>query len=130
MAKTQFTHTTHSISPRRLLGALLALSVAFILLTSVASVAQKYFGIKRHIRELTAEQQTLEAKHGVLAKQNAYLATPEGTEYILREKYNVVKPGEGIVVIVNPEPVLPPERPSNVARWWHAIVDSLGLGKK
>jgi cell division protein FtsB len=130
MAKTQFTEKKHQLSPKDSLGALVALVVAFLLLASVITVAQKYFTIKKHIRELSAEQKILKEKKESLNTMNAFLSTPEGTEKILREKYNVVKPGEGIVVVVDPEITLPQQPASRVSRWWHALVEMLGIGTK
>ncbi len=130
MAKTQFTEKKQRLSYKRLLGALIALVLAFLLLTSVVSVASKYFAIKRHIKELNQEQATLAAKHESLEKKNAYLATPAGQEQALRDKYNVVKPGEGMIVIVPPDVSREPEdKPSAVSRWWSAIIAGLGIGR-
>lgn len=128
MAKTQF--TTHRISPKNLLGLLVALIVAFLLMLSVISVATKYFGIRRHIKDLTLEQAELQKKHESIAEKNAYLATPEGTEEILREKYNVIKPGEGIVVVVDPAPAVLPASDTGPKHWWQAILAGLGLHRK
>ncbi len=130
MAKTQFTEKHHHVSPRRLLGLVVALIVLFLLLTSVINIMQKYFTTRRHIRELTEERQELQQKQKALAKTNAYLATPDGTEQALREKYNVVKPGEGIVLIVDAEATKTPPETSRVTRWWHAILEGLGIRKR
>lgn len=130
MAKTQFTEKKQQLSPKRILGALLALVVVFILLTSVISVAGKYVGIKTHIKELTQEHATLAQKHETLSKTNAYLETPQGQEQALRDKYNVVKPGEGMIIVVPADVVVESEnRPSAVSRWWKAIISGLGVGK-
>lgn len=131
MAKTQFTEKKPRLSYKRLLAALLALVLAFILLTSVISVAGKYIAIRRHIRELKGEQATLAAKSDVLTKKNAYLATTEGQEQALRDKYNVVKPGEGMIVIVPPDMVPGAAKGSSTAsRWWSAIIHGLGIHKR
>lgn len=128
MAKTQFSN--HTISPKSLLGLIVALIVAFLLLLSVISVAEKYFGIRRHISELTTEQAQLQEKHERIAEKNKYLATSEGTEEILREKYNVIKPGEGIVVVVDPSVSAPPSSDTTPTHWWQAILAGLGLRRK
>lgn len=129
MAKTQFIQKKQQFSYKRLLGALVALVVAFLLLASVINVAEKYIATRSHIRDLTLQQQTLLQKQDALAKTNAYIATPEGTEEILRQKYNVVKPGEGMIVIDDTPPALPaPE--SKVARWWKAILAGLGIERE
>lgn len=128
MAKTQFTQAKHTISPKRLLRAIIALIVAFILVNSVVSLVQKYIGIRRHIRDLASEKEELEYKHAQLQRTNDLLTTDAGAERVLREKYNVVKPGEGVIVVVQPTSVPTPERGSRVSRWWQAIVGGLGWG--
>ena len=89
MAKTQFTTQAKQLSPKKLLGAIVALVAAFLLGTSVFSVAGKYIAIRGHIRELEQEQAVLSQKHASLVKTNAYLATADGEEQILRNKHNV-----------------------------------------
>jgi cell division protein FtsB len=129
MAKTQFTHYRLIVSPKRILGVIIALVAAFLLLISVINVAQKYFTIRKHISELSLEQQTLMQKHKSLSKMNAFMTTLEGQEQMLRNKYNVVKPGEG-VIIVDPQPVISPPPHSRSARWWNAVQAGLGINNK
>ena len=127
MKKTQLSFTR--ISPKSLLGLIVALIVAFLLLLSVINVAGKYFGIRTHIKELTAEKAELEQKHEQFEAKNAYLKTDEGMEQVLREKYNVTKPGEGIVVVVEPTPIVPPTPEHTGPKWWQAILRGLGFYK-
>ncbi len=130
MAKTQFTKTKQHLSPKRLLAALVALVAVFLLLTSVVSVAQKYFATRRHIKELEQEKLALEEKQQSLKEMNDYLATSAGTEQVLRQKYNVVKPGEGIIVVADTDTTVPQvEHRSTVRRWWDAILSGLGVKK-
>ena len=128
MAKTQFTQPKHTISPKRLLRAIIALIVVFVLVNSVISLAQKYIGIRRHIRDLAHEKKALEQKYQDLERTNDSLATDAGAERVLRKKYNVVKPGEGIIVVVESPTAPEPERGSRVSRWWQAILGGLGWG--
>lgn len=128
MAKTQFTPPKQRFSHRRILGALVALTVTFLLLTSVVNIAGKYFAIRRHIKELSQEQLELKKKQATLAATNTYIATPEGQEQVLREKYGVVRPGEGMIVVAA-EPITTEQtsRPSIVVRWWRGIIRGLGM---
>ena len=131
MTKAQLPSKSHPISPRRVLAVLVALLVFFLLLTSVINLFEKYRGLKAERAELYKEQAAIARKKDSLKTTNAYLETDEGREQALREKYNLVKPGEGIIVITTP----PPEKPvleerSRVGRWWDAIVHGLGFGKE
>ncbi len=128
MAKTQFNRI--AVSPKRVLAALASLVVGFILLVAVVDVAQKYFGIKRHINELAREQEALQAKQEALVRTNDYLATKEGQEQALRDKYNIVKPGEGMIVVSGGELPAEVKKSSIAVRWWHAILRGLGIKKE
>ena len=133
MPKTQLRQRTSArISPKRILGLLVALLAAFLLLTSVVGLGQKYFGIRRHIRDLKNEQANLSAKEKALSAKNAYISTPEGQEEELRTRYNLVKPGEGMIVITTPdEPVVVNTAPKGnvVSRLWDSILHGLGIRK-
>ncbi len=127
MAKTQF--QGQKLSPKKVLGAMAALFIAFLLLTSVINVAQKYFAIKKHIKELSTEHKQLQQKNENLAKTNNYLATDEGEEQALREKYNIVRPGEGMIIVAGPVSTDTENKRSNVSRFWDAILNGLGIKK-
>jgi cell division protein FtsB len=131
MPKTQLSQRQQRTSPKRVLGAALALIVAFLLLASVVSLAQKYISIRSRVRGLKEEERTLMVKQEQMRKTNAYLNTPEGQEHLLREKYGVVRPGEGVVMIT--ESTLTPntEAPkSRVGKWWDSLVRGLGFRKE
>ncbi|HEY0980155.1 MAG TPA: hypothetical protein VGE18_01975 [Candidatus Paceibacterota bacterium] len=124
-------HSKQKISYKRLLGALVALIAFFMLLTSVIGLAEKYFAIKGRTRELKTKQAKLEEKELALMEQNSYLETPDGQQQSLRAKFNVVKPGEEMIIItapVVPEPV-PVKEQSRIGHWWEAILRGLGFKK-
>ena len=127
MAKKQF--TIHTLSPRRVLAFLASIIVFFLLLASVVNLTQKYISVKRRIGELQTQQTTLKTKAATLGTVNAYLNTPEGKEQALRDKYNLVKPGEEVIVIT-PNPT-PPEAPprSRIWRFWDGILHGLAIRK-
>lgn len=132
MQKTQLNQNKHQkVSPKRVLGALVALVVFFLLLTSVIGLAEKHFAIKARIRELDAEQANLEAKKANLETMTNRLETPDGQEYVLREKYNLVRPGEQMIIVTKQDKVAGPEenqRP-RVLRWWDSLLHGLGIKK-
>ncbi|MFZ4500557.1 MAG: hypothetical protein ACOYMZ_03675 [Minisyncoccia bacterium] len=122
-------HPHSKLSYKRLLGALIALIAFFMLLTSVIGLAEKYFAIKGRTRELKEKQIKLEQKELALMQENAYLETPDGQQQSLRAKFNVVQPGEEMIIITGPlvaEPV-PLEKQSRFSHWWEVIVRGLGL---
>ncbi len=127
MAKTQFTQKGQSISPKRVLGAVVALTLGFLLLVSVGNVAQKYFTLRTDIQNLTKEKEALQEKQRTLTATNQYIATPEGTEQALREKYNVVKPGEEMIIVTDQNADQTSPQQSRTARWWNAILQGLGI---
>lgn len=129
MAKTQFTKTKKSISPKRALAVLLAVFVTFILFSAVINVAQKYFAIKRHMKDLTVEHESLKQKHDDLKTKNDYLATTEGQEEALREKFNIIKAGEGMIVVASNNTANVVEHKSSISRFWDSIIGGLGFGK-
>ncbi|MEI7777075.1 MAG: hypothetical protein WCI52_00475 [bacterium] len=49
----------------------------------------------------------LQARHDLLGQQVSHLETSEGQDEAIREKYQVEKPGEQVVVIVNATSGLP-----------------------
>jgi len=109
---------------------MLALLIFFLLLTSVIRLGQKYFALRARSTDLTEQQAALQQKSTSLAATNAYLATPEGTEQSLRERYNYVKPGEGMIII-SPDQTAPPPppAPTGIAAWWNDLLHGLGLRK-
>jgi cell division protein FtsB len=129
MPKTQFTQQS-GLSMRRLIRALVALLILFLLLTSVISLAEKHIAIKRRIKELEEEKMTLQDKQVTLTRMNERLSTPEGQEEAIRDKYNLVRPGEGMVIITEKtEPEPKAAQKGVVSRWWDAIVRGLGFQK-
>ncbi len=89
--------------PSPLLLAILLLGF-LLLLSSVISLVRKQIGIKRSIELLKIEQAALVTKQENLTETIEYLSTTDGKEQVLRDKYRLVKPGEGLVVITEPLP--------------------------
>lgn len=131
MPKTQFPHTHSKLSYKRLLGTGIALLAFFVLLTSVIGLAEKYIALQRRTKDLKKQQAALVQKEQALMEQNAYLETPEGKAQLLRAKYNVVQPGEEMIVITAiPEPDLPPAKEqSRFGHWWDSLIRGLGFGQ-
>ena len=130
MQKTQFHQGSHKKNtPKHILRLGIALVAVFLILTSVINLAEKHFALQGRIEDLKNEQYELEHKKNALTQTNEYLQTPEGIERALREKYNLVKPGEEIIIITT-DSSLPSESAakSRIGRWWEAILHGLGIG--
>ena len=94
---------TVTVSGRRIVLFIAASVLFFILLSSVINLMKKYRDIRQKLSELQSEQATVAAKQAVLTQQNEFLTTPEGEERILRDKYDVVRPGEGVIIVTEPD---------------------------
>jgi cell division protein FtsB len=131
MAKKQFSESrTYAIPPKRILGTAISLVVFFLLLASVIRLAGKYFDLRTRNKELNTSHAELVQKEASLSTTNAYLATPEGTEQSLRERYNYIKPGEDMIVITpDTSNVAVPEEKTGVAHWWDELLKGIGLRK-
>lgn len=82
-------------------GMIVALFVAIIIVgLGVASVVEKSIDASRNRKRAEAEAVTLEKKETDLSKKLDALQSPAGQEAALREQFPVVRPGEGVVVIV------------------------------
>ena len=116
------------LSPRAILAFLLSSIVAFLLFFSVSNVSQKYFGIRGNIKKLQEDKSILEKKRQNLQEINILLDTPDGIEQSLRNKYNVVKPGEGIIIVTGAglSDEIPPEK-RGVSKWWDDILHGIGV---
>lgn len=89
---------------RRFLYSRLALCIllALILLIGRAtwSVYKKEQGSGQNLHRATAELAALEAREKNLTEKIRRLKTPEGVEAEIREQFQVAKPGERMVVVV------------------------------
>lgn len=85
--------------------------------------------MRKHIANLKQEQTSLENKKNTVTTMNDYIDTPEGQERVFRDKYRLVKPGEGMIVVTNDEPSTEPivnKKPA-IKRFWDSIIEGLGL---
>lgn len=94
----------------------IALVAFFILLSSVIDLGGKYVMTKKRTQDFAKQKIELSEKEALLVEQNAYFETEEGERQLLREKYNVVYPGEEIVIITTQENPTP--EPDQKKRRW------------
>jgi len=79
---------------------IIALAVAF-LIYSTAGIFPKMKEAAENKKNILEELGKLKAREDNLTAQVEKLSTPEGIEESIREKFRVVKEGEGLIVIVN-----------------------------
>lgn len=128
MPKSQLEKRQQRASPRRILGALVAVTVVFLLAASVISLAEKYSAIRRRVNTLKEEQALLLEKKTLLEESNRYIKTKEGQERELRTKYNVIKPGEGVVMVTSPASHSSEDGPNTkIGKWWDNLLRGLGI---
>lgn len=126
MVKTQ---STKKISARGILIGIVAIIIFALLLSSVVGLLSKYIAIRKHIDTLKQEQSALEFKKNNISNMNQYINTREGQERVFRDKYRLVKPGEGMIVVTNDETPLENtnyKKPA-IRRFWDSILTALGL---
>lgn len=70
-------------------------------------------------RELAA----LQIREETLAANVADLDTDRGQEAALRETYGVARPGEEVIIVVEP----PAEKPLEELPWWNTVLGWFGL---
>lgn len=130
MANTQSSKpsTKRSLSARAILTAIVAVILFLLMLSSVVNLFIKYRAMRAHIRELKEEQIHLQEKKVALTTTNEFIGTPEGKEQIYRDKYRLVKPGEGIIVITQePESKIAEQKKPALRRFWDSLLAGLGL---
>lgn len=127
MEKTQHSKTKRS-GPRLVLLWIVSVFIFLLILSSVIGLFVKYKKIRLRIKELKSDEILLKKKKDNLDKTNEYIVTPDGQEQIFRDKYRMVKPGEGIIVITNKEDSeeAPVKKPA-LKRFWDSIKRGLGF---
>ncbi|MEI6022690.1 MAG: hypothetical protein WCQ32_02530 [bacterium] len=93
----------------------------FVLSNSVFSLGKKYLGLRKSINTAKQQQALLDSKKGKLEEETRFLQTPLGQEMELREKYHLVKPDEGMVIIGTPAPEPAPAPRSKIQRFWDMV---------
>ena len=116
------------VPARAIVSLLVSTVIAFLLATSVWGLAHKYLVLRADIANLKNQQQELRQKSDVLADKNVFLATPEGQEVMLRKKFNLVKPGESVVMVA-PEKIdaATVSAKASTSHFWDGIIRGMGF---
>jgi cell division protein FtsB len=131
MVKTQSVqeHRSKRVSAKQILMAVVAVLLFSLLLSSVIGLMGKYLAMRKHIDALKQEKSSLEQKKASVTDMNNYIDTPDGQERIFRDKYRVLKQGEGMIVVTNEEQVSyeSSNKKSGIRVFWDSILLGLGL---
>jgi uncharacterized membrane protein len=118
-----------NISPKRLLLVIISIIAFALLFSSVLDLARKHKAIKNQISLLKQEKSSLAIKKENVTNQNSYIDSPEGQEYTIRDKYRLVRPGEGMIIVTSNNPDIPvnTSKQGKIQRFWQSILKGLGL---
>ena len=84
----------------------MALAIIFLIVFvgyGLVSIAQKSIEASHARKSAEAQASSLKQKNDDMAQKLAEINTPDGREAALREQFPVVKPGEHVVVITDPD---------------------------
>lgn len=103
---------------------LLLLALAIVLFAKGTwGVYQKERESRRNVAMVHAELKSLKERKGLLQTETNKLGTPEGVEAALREKYQVSKEGESVLVVVD-KPLPPTVNPQDervFSKIWNSV---------
>ena len=105
---------------------MLLVVVAFFFMTNTWDVYKKYSESRKNIAGLAESNQRALERQEELKKQIGYLQSERGLEEEIRQKFNVAKEGEQVIVIVDPkieEEVDMQIEEGVLERWWSKVWD-------
>lgn len=101
---------------------LLALLVVVVLFgKGVVSVYEKEKSTKEELNRLAAEKADIESRYNNISKENDTLKTNDGIESAIRQKFDVAKKGEGVIVIVDKTVEVPVEQKGFMRKVWDSV---------
>lgn len=110
-------------------------TAVFALFFLTILIAKGVYGIyvketesRQEVMRLTKQKQELEARLEIVSKNAELLATEQGIETEIRNKFDVVKQGEEVIVVVDKEiPPAPEEKKNFLEKFWGGVT---GVFKK
>lgn len=96
---------------------------------AVFNVYGRYQDSRAGLALAEKELVAIENKKVVLEKSTAELKTEQGIEEIIRQKYQVTKDGERLIVIVENEQEKPVENPEKPKGIWQSVLKFFGYGR-
>ncbi len=117
---------------RRRLYSKTSIVIVFIIMILVARGVMGVYATEKasrmEVERLSKQKNEIEGRLKIVSKNNDLLATSQGIEYEIRNKFDVAKEGEGVIVIVDKE--LPPaaeEKKGLLKKFWGGVT---GVFKK
>lgn len=104
---------------------LLLIVVIVWLAGSVWSVYKKQDMTKDNLSKVAASLEALQVRERMLSSEIEKLKTESGVEQEIREKYNLVKEGEEVIVVVNKEADSDSQLGSTQIGFWQKVLDWL-----
>lgn len=108
---------------------LIVLLVLIILvLNGLISISSKQKSSREDMDQVNIKKAELQGRYNSLSSKVDELNTNEGLEKEIRSKFDVVKPGESVIMVVDKEIPAPiPEETSVIKKLWNGVV---GVFKK
>jgi cell division protein FtsB len=101
---------------------LLALLVVIVLFgKGVVSAYEKEKSTKEELNRLAAEKVDIERRYNNISKENETLNTNDGIESAIRQKFDVAKKGEGVIVIVDKTVEVPEVKKGFMRKVWDSV---------
>ncbi|MEI6490377.1 MAG: hypothetical protein WCO16_01290 [bacterium] len=101
---------------------LLALLVVIVLFgKGVVSAYEKEKSTKGELNRLAAEKVDIERRYNNISKENETLNTNDGIESAIRQKFDVAKKGEGVIVIVDKTVEVPEVKKGFMRKVWDSV---------
>lgn len=107
---------------------LLVMFVAFILITKgVFSVYAKEKESRSEIARIEGERNEIQKRYEVIQEQDDALKSDTGVEAEIRSKFDVVRPGEGVIVIVEKDmPIIEEDKRGILKKFWDSVKGVFG----
>ncbi len=101
---------------------LLALLVVIVLFgKGLLGAYEKEKTTKEELNRLAIEKADIESRYNNISKENEILRTDDGIEAAIRQKFDVAKKGEGVIVIVDKDIEMPVEKKGFMRKMWDSV---------
>lgn len=100
---------------------LILLVVMVLFAKGVYGVYEKEKSTKIELERLELQKADLESRYNSISKESNNLKTDSGVESVIREKFDVAKEGEGVIVIIDKTVEKPIQKKGFVERMWDSV---------